>query len=47
MLLLISGSGGEVYSSHHLLDLLFILQYVGLHSTNLVLLVLDQLLQLS
>lgn len=46
-LILISGSGGEVDSSHHLLDLFFILQYVGSHGTNLVLLVLDQLLQLS
>lgn len=42
-----SGSGGDLDSSHHFLDLLFILQYVGPYSTNLVLLVLNQLLQLS
>lgn len=42
-----SGSGGDLDSSHHFLDLLFILQYVGPYSTNLVLLVLNQLLQLG
>lgn len=46
-LFLISGSRGEVDPSHHLLDLLFILQYVGLYCTNLVLLILDQLFQLN
>lgn len=45
-LFLTSGSGGEVDSSHHLLNLIFILQYVGSHSTYLVLLFSDQLIQL-
>lgn len=42
---LTSGSGGEVDSSYHLLDLFFILQDVGPYSANLVLVVLDQLIQ--
>lgn len=46
-LFLTSASGREVDTCHHLLDFLFILQYVGPHGTNLVLLVLDQLVQLS
>lgn len=46
-LFLTSGSGGEVDSSYHLLDLFFILQYVGPHGTNLILLVVDQLIQFS